>query len=81
LVLQSIFVHALKGFLTWRKISWHGANDSTSPPRKGELRIIALGCVWTCEPWVYCQKCYSLRHQWRLIQYIFLSFPHYTHVF
>jgi hypothetical protein len=39
LALRGVFVHTSKGFLTCRKVLWHGANGFTSPPKKDVLRI------------------------------------------
>jgi hypothetical protein len=42
-----------RGILTRRNILGHGAGGFISPPKEGVLRIfIALGRVWTREPWV-----------------------------
>jgi hypothetical protein len=44
-----------RDFLTCRKLL-HGADGFTSPPKQVVLRIfIALGRVWTREPWVQWQ--------------------------
>jgi hypothetical protein len=45
-------------FFQCREILWHGANGFTSPPKEGILylfspyKFIALGRVWTREPWL-----------------------------
>jgi hypothetical protein len=56
LALQRIFVHTVKGSLTCPKILWHVADSFTFHPKGSVLWIfIALGWVWTHEPWVQWQ--------------------------
>jgi hypothetical protein len=45
--------HTSKRCLTYRNILRNGADGFTSPPKEGVMQIfVALGRVWTYEPWV-----------------------------
>jgi hypothetical protein len=54
--LHGITVYALKSSLICHHILQHGTEGFISPPKEGMLWIfIALGRVWTSEPWIQWQ--------------------------